>query len=633
MKLIRHIMALAVALVLLAAALPVGAPALAEQPYVIGVDITNQIVTVYKADDGTVVRQMLCSSGKHNKTPLGTFTMPATRRRAERTEWYDFPLEGVYAKWASRIVDKFLFHSITYDDTNDRAINREAVERFGTPASHGCIRLLVDDAYWIAHNCLAGTKVKIYKSGERDEELRAMLKLGTFTIDDGLSYNRYLGLPEEEGELGRHSEGIEVSNLQYRLRDLGVFDGEPDGVYETDTFVAVRKMQTLLGVGVTGTATLEFQAAVFADDAPTAMEITLDIGHGGPVVRNLQQQLTDLKLYSGPIDSVYDTEVADAVQLFQQAYGYLPADGAATPQTQQAIAYESGKVQLMFARSADFRLRISSDTLTIARVSAQTGIRIRQKASTNSEALGRLVDGNLVIVLDHSDGWSKIRYGDSVGYVKNVFLDFTKLDMAVLSYAATDSSLTYEIGRTVDEYYDGATLPSVTLADYLASGGALDDYSDLAAYVRVNTAGPDVTLNLRETPSTNSAVLAVLPYGAEARVLLNSSEWTLVEYEGMNGYVLNEYVEFLTEPAGAQAAVVDLDADAEEVYAAVQPENGSKAAVYDADSDDADVLGHLNGGTQVQLVRLLDDWVLIRYQGHEGYMRENDLLFLDEIEG
>ena len=631
MRLIR-LVSLAVAALLLATAFFVDIPARAEQPYVIGVDLTNQIVTVYKADDGTVVRQMLCSSGKHNKTPQGTFTMPATRRRAERTEWYDFPLEGVYAKWASRIVDKFLFHSITYDDTNDRAINREAVQRFGTPASHGCIRLLVDDAYWIAKNCLAGTKVKIYKSGQRDEELRAMLRLGTFTIDDGISYNRYMGLPEEEGELGRHSTGIEVSNLQYRLRDLGVFAGEPDGVYETDTFVAVRQMQALMNVPVTGTATLEFQAAVFADDAPTAMAITLDIGHGGPVVKNLQQQLTDLKLYSGPLDSIYDNEVADAVRLFQQAYGYLPADGAASPEVQQAIYYESGKVRLMFSRSERYFVNPSHSQLRIARVSAQTGIRIREKASTQSEALGRLVDGNIVIVLDKAEYWSKIRYGDSVGYVKNVFLDFTDLEMAQLDYSASDSALTYTIGRTAEEYHDGASLPSSTLADYIASGGSLDSYEDIDTYIRVNTGDPDVTLNLRETPSTNSAVLAALPNAAEARVLLKSSEWTLVEYEGANGYVLNDYVEFVSAAPDAQA-VVDRDMEVEEVYALAQPENGSEVAVYDADSDDADVLGHLRGGAKVQILKLLDDWCLISYEGHQGYMREDELHFLDEVEG
>lgn len=608
-------------------------PARAEQPYVIGVDITNQIVTVYKADDGTVVRQMLCSTGKYKPTPQGTFTLPAKRRKSERTEWYQFPVLDCYAKWATRIVDKILFHSITYDSPTERGINREAVERFGRPASHGCVRLLVEDAKWIAKNCLAGTKVRIYKSGKRDDELRAMLRLGTFTIDDGISYNRFLGLPEEEGELGRHSTGIEVSNLQYRLRDLGVFDGEPDGEYETDTFVAVRKMQVLMGRDVTGTATLEFQEAVFADDAPTAMAITLDIGHGGPVVRNLQQELTDLKLYSGPLDSIYDNEVAESVKLFQQAYGYLPADGAASPEVQQAIYYESGKVQLMFARSEGFRMRPSTYALTIGRISAQTGIRIREKASTNSEALGRLVDGNLVIVLDRGEYWSKIRYGDSIGYVKNVFLEFTDLDMSVLTYSATDSSLEYSIGKTAEEYYDGGSLPASTLSDYLASGGSLDSYDEIASYIRVNTDGPEVTLNLRETPSTNSAILAALPYGAEARVLLNSTEWTLVEYEGMNGYVRNEYVEFLGDPIDEQALEAGLDLDAEEVFAVVQPANGSSAAVYDADSDDADVLGHLGGGAKVQIIRALDDWDLISYEGHQGYMREEDLKYLDEIEG
>ena len=52
MRLIR-LVSLAVAALLLATAFFVDIPARAEQPYVIGVDLTNQIVTVYKAADGT----------------------------------------------------------------------------------------------------------------------------------------------------------------------------------------------------------------------------------------------------------------------------------------------------------------------------------------------------------------------------------------------------------------------------------------------------------------------------------------------------------------------------------------------------------------------------------------------------
>ena len=631
MRFVRRL-SLVLAVLLAAAFLPaVPAVCRAEMPYAITVDITNQIVTVYSTADGTVVRQMLCSTGKYKPTPIGTFTLPEKRRRAERTEWYSFPVLDCYAKWATRIKDKILFHSLTYWAPKNSAINKLDVERFGSPASHGCVRLLNADAKWIAKNCMAGTKVKIYKSGKRDKELRAMLKMGSFTIDDGLSYKRYLGMPEEEGELGRTSKGIEVSNLQYRLRDLGVFDGDPDGSYDTDTFVAVRQMQILMGRSVTGTATLEFQEALYSDDAPTAMAITLKNGYGGAVVREVQQNLANLGLYEGPIDSVYDQEVADAVTVFQTAYGYTP-NGNASPSAQKALHYEAGKVQLLFARSGGFNLEKTTYTLPLGRIVAETGIRIREKTSTESENVGRVVDGNTVIIMEPSkSGWVKIRYGSAVGYIKAKYVDFYDQEMAMLKYRAVDGDEEYSIGCTADQYYSGQEIPSVTFADYLAGGGSLDAYAELGEYVRVNTGSPDVCLNLRETPSTSGTVLAELPNGTEAKVLLNSKDWTLVEYNGTKGYLMNDYIEYLMALDEEEAAVdVEIDPDGDAVSAQVR---ASSAAVYNLDSDDADVLGHLKKGVRVEVLKAEDDWMYIRYQGHEGYMREADLELLDEIEG
>ena len=630
MKLVKAL-SLALALLLGAAFLQAFPAARAEEmPYAITVDITNQIVTVYSTADGTVVRQMLCSTGKYKPTPIGTFTLPEKRRRSERTEWYSFPVLDCYAKWATRIKDKILFHSLTYWAPKNSAINKLDVERFGSPASHGCVRLLEADAKWIAKNCLAGTKVKIFRSGKRDKELRAMLKLGSFTIDDGLSYRRYLGMPDEEGELGRTSTGIEVSSLQYRLRDLGVFDGAPDGSYDTDTFLAVRQMQILMGRSVTGTATLDFQEALYSDDAPTAMAITLREGYGGAVVRDLQQNLQNLGLYDGPIDSVYDQDVADAVTVFQTAYGYAP-DGEASPIVQKAVHYESGKVQLMFARSGGFNMAKDTYTLPLGHIVAETGIIIREKASTESEVVGRVVNGNTVICMAPSkNGWAKIRYGSAVGFIKAKYVDFFQQEMAVLHYKAVEGGLEYTIGCEADQYYSGREIPSVTFADYLAGGGSLDAYAELGEYVRVNTGNPDVCLNLRETPSTNGAVLAQLPDGTETRVLLNSTDWTLVEYEGLKGYLMNDYVEYLMALDDEEAAVdVEIDAD-DVVTAAVRVPS---AAVYNVDSDDADVLGHLKQGLRVQVLKAEDDWMYIRYEGREGYMRDADLELLDEIEG
>ena len=153
----------------------------ASMPYRIEVDITNQIVTIYSTADNSIVRQMLCSTGKDNATPLGTYKMPKKQDSDERTEWYYFRAHNVYAKYATRVYKGIMFHSIPYNRMRESSICKKDVEDFGTPASHGCIRLRWQDAEFIAKNCLKGTKVKIFKSGERDEDLRELLMQSSYT--------------------------------------------------------------------------------------------------------------------------------------------------------------------------------------------------------------------------------------------------------------------------------------------------------------------------------------------------------------------------------------------------------------------------------------------------------------------
>lgn len=59
----------------------------------------------------------------------------------------------------------------------------KSFEALGTPASHGCVRLLVSDAKWIYDNCKEGTIITVYE-GEYDPEYTMTLKptLNTSTL-------------------------------------------------------------------------------------------------------------------------------------------------------------------------------------------------------------------------------------------------------------------------------------------------------------------------------------------------------------------------------------------------------------------------------------------------------------------
>lgn len=130
-------------------------------PYKLIIDVSDQRVYVYQwtgTSYGEHIGTMKCSTGtKSDPTPLGTYQAagPAGGR------WYYFKDFDCYAQYATRIIGGILFHSVIYGRADESTLQRSSVRNLGRRASHGCIRLSVDNAKWIYQNCPVGTTVVI----------------------------------------------------------------------------------------------------------------------------------------------------------------------------------------------------------------------------------------------------------------------------------------------------------------------------------------------------------------------------------------------------------------------------------------------------------------------------------------
>jgi len=630
---IRRVLSLALAL-LLALATPCAMAAEKQRydmPYYIEVDVNNQIVTVYSTVSKAVVRQMICSTGLNDSTPHGTYYLPPKQEDFERDQWYYFSYYSCYAHYATRIYKGVLFHSLPCSQKSDATVSKTAVAELGNPASHGCVRLRWEDAMFIAKCCLEGTMVRIFVGRHRDEDLRTLLLAGSYTNEKGQSYDAFRGIPENDDDLGFESEGKDVLSLQTRLRDLGIYAGVLDGKYGGGTVNAVREAQRLMGQEDTGVASPEFLEALMDDDqAPTARNVAVREGMSGPVVRSIQQCLQKLKLYDERIDGVFDVDVLEAVKVFQGAYGY-PADGVMESEIQKALYFESGKVEEIFAENPDFTCEVTGGQVNMGKVTSDVTIRLREKPSAGSEALTRLSPGDLVMALEYDTNWSKVQRGRNVGYVSNAFLTYYPQDIYELNYTSPDGQMVYTIGHTEDGYLRGASIPAEDFEEYLASGGSLEDHGLRDELATVDTEGAGDKLNLRQAPNTESAVLAELPNGTGVKVLLRSAEWTLVEWEGQNGYLMNRYLAFEDEAAEApeeDAAKTSGGKVTVMLPAMVLAMDGGYAPVYDVDSEDATELGRLKNGKRLMVIETSGGWSLISYKDHTGYMKDEDLQFM-----
>ena len=128
-------------------------------------------------------------------------------------------------------------------------------------------------------------------------------------------------------------------------------------------------------------------------------------------------------------------------------------------------------------------------------------VRLRRSASSTATILEDVPAGAQIEVLEKTGGFYKVKYKGKTGYVSADFVSTAEGDVAVV---------TAEPVETVGGYpYTTVTREKV---------------------------------NLREGRSVRSALLKKIPQGAEITVTANSGTWAAVEYNGVSGYVKNEYI-------------------------------------------------------------------------------------------
>ncbi|MDU6635573.1 MAG: L,D-transpeptidase family protein [Clostridium perfringens] len=123
--------------------------------YLVFVNIAEQKTYVYEGskNDWTLAKTFTCSTGIEGKeTPVGVFTVQ------NRAPWFFSPKYGQGGKYYVQFMGNYLFHSIPFD--SDKTTISDPT--LGVPASHGCIRLSVEDSKWLYDNVKNGSKIIIY---------------------------------------------------------------------------------------------------------------------------------------------------------------------------------------------------------------------------------------------------------------------------------------------------------------------------------------------------------------------------------------------------------------------------------------------------------------------------------------
>jgi peptidoglycan hydrolase-like protein with peptidoglycan-binding domain len=141
------------------------------------------------------------------------------------------------------------------------------------------------------------------------------------------------------------SRGVAVTDMQNKLKKVGIYKGSVHGKYDTSTrnaVIAFQKKYKLKADGIAGPATLSKLDAVIAPtkaaniskpaDASVKKYPTLRTGSKGTAVKDMQSKLKKNGVYRGNAHGTYDAATRNAVIALQKKYK-LKADGIAGPTT------------------------------------------------------------------------------------------------------------------------------------------------------------------------------------------------------------------------------------------------------------------------------------------------------------
>lgn len=176
-------------------------------------------------------------------------------------------------------------------------------------------------------------------NGAADETTLQRLN-GTDAVSRQDYLSRFANAYAQMEALRKGSVSNDVLVMQRKLRELGFFSGEPDGVFNEATQRAVEGFQMVNGLTITGIADGATLMRLMADSPITwtdfLTEMSVGEGDTGLNVYVLQKRLAQMGYFTGSCTATYGELTVQAVRSFQQEND-LTVSGQADPATWAAI--------------------------------------------------------------------------------------------------------------------------------------------------------------------------------------------------------------------------------------------------------------------------------------------------------
>lgn len=285
---------------------------------------------------------------------------------------------------------------------------------------------------------------------------------------------------------------------------------------------------------------------------------------------------------------------------------------------------------------------LSKSTKTgIVNTNSNKALNVRSGAGTTYSVIGSLKNGQEVQVYEVKNGWCKIKYNNSHGYVSS---DYVKITSDTNSEASTSVKYT---GVTTDglNVRKGAST-SYDKIGYLSKGAKVDIISKLdngwykikyentygyvcgdyvtnvkpvqanssdenkVTYTAIVNVAQNDTLNVRSGAGVSYGILGTLTKGTKVEIIEKMSNgWSKIKYNSTYGYVNTSYLSNITPVSTTTEPVIETGIV-----------NTANLNVRSGPSTSSEKIGSLTLNTKVEIVSSTNGWYKIKYGTGYGYV-------------
>lgn len=275
-------------------------------------------------------------------------------------------------------------------------------------------------------------------------------------------------------------------------------------------------------------------------------------------------------------------------------------------------AYVSSKyVNLISYKNNEVKTEVKKDPIEgTGKVNINTALNVRQASTTSSRIIGSLKGGEKVNIINESNGFYKIEFNNSYGYVYSKYISKDGGDEKAQIVKQEEVKK-----EKVDESKKEAK--STTKAEPIVLAIR---YLNKTGIVNVSS-----SLNVREGASTSSKVIGSLSGNSKVTIVGEEGAFYKIEYRDSHGYVAKEYVKDVTESNNSNQGTQTPEKPS-------IPENSKKTGVVTASkglnvrkeaNTSSKIIGILNSGESVEIIGEENGFYKITYKGQEAYVSKN----------